>query len=710
MRPTVVIIDDKQENLTAFEVALRPLDCDFVCFTSGKKAVDYLLEHPVVVVLLDVQMPEMDGFEVASSVRSSMLTEAPPIIFVTAVDPTSAYIEKAYASGGADFVVKPVDARILISKVGVFLDLWHAKRRVVDETRSRSESRAEELSQSYLFVESVLQNIPNMIFVKDAENLKFVRFNKAGEELLGIRKEDLIGKSDYDLFPPEQAKAFQAKDREVLSGRQVVEIFEEPISTKDKGVRILHTKKIPVYGDNGQPRYLMGISEDITDRKIFEQKSMELIQAKIEKETSDNAMTRLNFLAQASALLGSSLDLESILKSITHLAVPTIADWCAVSLVQPDGSLKQIAVAHKDPEKVKWAWELQKKYPPDPNSKTGVAEVVRSAKSLLIEHVSAEAVRASARNEEHLKIIESLGLTSYLAVAIRTRGHVLGALTLVATAESGRAFNESDLRLAEDLSYRAGVAIENSQLYIEAKTVSRLKDEFLASLSHELRTPMNVIQGHAEILKSDLAALTPSEITASAEAILRNAKLQTGIITDLLDVSSIITGKVSYAPTRLHPVEVITALVDGLQPTASSKGVVLSLNTSAAPKEVSADPVRLNQIIWNLVSNALKFTNKNGRVDIVVSGGAEEWSISVTDSGRGIDPDFLPYVFDRFRQEDASTTRRYGGLGLGLSIVRHLAELHGGSVSASSAGPGKGAMFKVVLPLSPPPAIALFSG
>ncbi|MBC7421728.1 MAG: PAS domain-containing protein [Bdellovibrio sp.] len=559
--------------------------------------------------------------------------------------------------------------------------------------------RTLELTQTNAFLDTVIENIPNMIFVKDAEHLKFVRFNRAGEDLIGIGREHLIGKSDYDLFPSDQAEAFQAKDRAVIAGKTLVDISEEPISTQT-GMRTLHTKKLPVYDSAGVPRYLLGISEDVTELKKLEKERLLFIEERISKKEDERTSKRFKFLSEASAQLGSTLDYELTLINLTNLSVPAIADWCAVELLQPDGSLKQIAVAHQNPEKIKWAWELLGKYPPDPNATFGSANVVRTGRSEMLSEISFDLLKASAINQEHLNLLQSIGLRSCICAPIRARGKVLGALTLVTTEESKRSFTQTDLHLAEEIGERAGAAVENAQLYKEARNLNRIKDEFLATLSHELRTPLNVILGHAEILKSEYNDLDRAQIKSSVEAIFRNAKTQTGLIADLLDVSSIITGKVSYKPTQVVPADTVTNIVNSLQNTAEAKGIILVSDTSQSPEAVLADPTRLHQIIWNLISNAVKFTPQGGRVTVKVNRELSQWGIAVTDTGRGIDPDFLPYVFDRFRQEDSSTTRKYGGLGLGLSIVRHLVEMHGGIVQALSKGKDQGATFQITLPMT----------
>ncbi len=700
--PQILLIDDREESLIALEVLLRSSQYRLVKFKSGESALEFLSQNEVALVLLDVQMPGMDGFEVARRIKLVVRVNPPPIIFLTAIDQSRENIRKAYQSGGVDFIYKPFEPEMLRAKVSIFLELFESRKKQADieeQRRIEVEGRTKELVQANSFLDSLLENIPNIIFVKDAMTLKFVRFNRAGEELIGSPREELIGKGDSDFFTKEQALAFEAKDRLVLGGNQIIDISEESISTKSKGVRILHTKKIPIYDTAGLPKYLLGISEDITERKQLEADQLQFIQTKIAKQEAEKSAERFNFLAKASAILGSSLDFELTLRNLSKLAVPAIADCCSVQMVQGDRTLKQLAVSHRDPEKETWAWELYQKYPIDTQSQSAVAKVARSGESILVETVTPELLKAGARDEDHLKLLLEIGFKSFICTPIRARGKILGVLILMTALESQQSFGQADLHLAEDLGERAGLAVENSGLYREAQSLNRVKDEFLATLSHELRSPLNVIQGNAEILRTEVFKMAPEEVMNSIDAIYRNAKAQTGLIRDLLDVSSIISGKVSYKPSEINGEDILTNIFESQKPTAEAKGVEIDLDIKSSPNAVFADPTRIHQIIWNLVSNAIKFTPRGGKVSVELSCNSEEWCIKVSDTGNGIDPEFLPYVFDRFRQEDASSTRKYGGLGLGLSIVRHLVELHGGRVNAESSGKGCGAKFTVILPL-----------
>ena len=275
-------------------------------------------------------------------------------------------------------------------------------------------------------------------------------------------------------------------------------------------------------------------------------------------------------------------------------------------------------------------------------------------------------------------------------------GRVVGA-SKIARDISDRRHAERELERLLESERRA--RHESEQARREAEEASRLKDEFLATVSHELRTPLTAILGWAHMLRT--GQLAGRDALAAYETIERNARAQSQLIDDLLDVSRIITGKLRIDVRPVDPNSFIEAAVEAVRPGAEAKGVRLHKDTEACAAWVAGDPVRLQQVVWNLLSNALKFTPRGGSVEVTLSGDGTHVEIAVSDTGAGIEPDFLPHVFDRFRQADGRITRQHGGLGLGLSIVRHLVELHGGSVRAESAGDGLGATFTVSLPSAP---------
>jgi signal transduction histidine kinase/CheY-like chemotaxis protein len=289
-----------------------------------------------------------------------------------------------------------------------------------------------------------------------------------------------------------------------------------------------------------------------------------------------------------------------------------------------------------------------------------------------------------------------LPVRSYLAVPVKAASdEVLGGL-FFGHSQVG-VFTENDEQLAVGIAAWASVALENARLYKAAREADRLKDEFLAVLSHELRTPLNAIVGYSRLLHGGI--LSGEKAARGLETLERNASALTQIVEDILDVSRIVSGKIRL---DVQPVElplVVHNAIATVQPAADAKAIRVQTIIDPRVGPVSGDPNRLQQVMWNLLSNAVKFTPKNGRVQVRVERVNSHIEIVVSDTGIGIRPDFLPHVFERFRQADAGFTRQTAGLGLGLSIVRHIVEMHGGSVQVVSDGEGKGTTFRVRLPL-----------
>jgi PAS domain S-box-containing protein len=410
---------------------------------------------------------------------------------------------------------------------------------------------------------------------------------------------------------------------------------------------------------------------------------------------AESQARRMAFLADASALL-ASLDYEATLREVAHLAIPTIADWCAVDVHQPDGLLERIVTAHVDPAKIELTRLLEKRYPSDPASAVGVPNVLRTGRAEYYARITDEELVARARDEEHLRILRALSIRSVLIAPLTARGHSLGAVTFVRSSED-HPFTDDDVTVLTEVARRAGLAIDNAQLYRDAELANRAKDEFLAILSHELRTPLNAIMGWSYMLREGL----PEEMTRHAiEVIARNARAQKQLVEDLLDVARIAGGRLELQCTPLDLRDLGRVAVDSALPAAQTKTITLSFEGGANPVPVSADANRLQQVLANLLSNALKFTDAGGRVTVRVVADGDRAVLTVTDTGIGIPEDFLTQVFDRFRQADASLTRSYPGLGLGLWIVKQVVEAHSGAVHAASPGRGHGTTITVMLPLA----------
>jgi len=422
--------------------------------------------------------------------------------------------------------------------------------------------------------------------------------------------------------------------------------------------------------------------------------------------------TARELLAKMNAALSASLTMDEIVPRVTDVLVPEIADICTLYLRTSSGAVALSAMKAKEGlhESVLRVVEASEAHEPD--ASIGYARVLRSGKIELTERVTDAEVDGVSRSPSQQGLLRGLGIVSWAGIPLERHGQTIGALCIASTTEERR-YTADDLPLFAEIGEHASIALENVRLYQEAQAVAeaerlarskveestRLKDEFLATMSHELRTPLNAILGWGRILQS--GALEPDKRAHALDVVVRNAVAQNQLIDDLLDVSRIVSGKMRLDVALVDLSNVVAAAVDVVQPAADAKGVKIATTLDPSIGFVSGDAGRLQQIAWNLLTNAVKFTPRGGRVGVTLQREESSVVITVADSGDGIAPQFLPYVFDRFSQGDGSITRKSGGLGLGLAIVRHLIELHGGSVSVSSDGLGKGATFVVKLPIAP---------
>ena len=406
---------------------------------------------------------------------------------------------------------------------------------------------------------------------------------------------------------------------------------------------------------------------------------------------------RMAFLAEASSAF-STIDYEASFRRLADLAVPFLADWCRID-VEHDGCLVRVAVAHPDPEKLEIAERLRPRRIPVADDPSGIARVLRSGRPELARRLTDEQLAASARSPEALDALRSLNVRSAIVAPLTARGRTLGVISLVSSTP-GREYDESDLAFVELVARRAAMVIDNARLFEEARRANQAKDEFLAVLSHELRTPLNAIMGWTQILQTKhAAAIVEPGLDRGLEVIQRNAKLQAELVDGLLDVTRVATGGLPLSRRLIDASEIAAAVAENIRPAAADRGLQLRFLREGECL-VLADPNRLQQILNNLLSNALKFTDRGGQVEVRVRRAGEWCEIQVADTGVGIDGEFLPFVFQRFSQADSSPTRRHGGLGLGLWLVHELVKAHAGTIRAASGGPDRGATFTIELPLA----------
>jgi PAS domain S-box-containing protein len=532
----VLVVDDDAANLAALDSVLAGAGLELVTAQSGVEAMKHLLNGDFAVILLDINMPALDGIQTARLIRERERSRDIPIIFITAYQPDQAQILEGYASGAVDYLIKPVNTQVLRSKVRIFIDLFRKKRQIEWQARQ---------------LRSVNHRLQREIEQREAA---------------------------------ERDAAFEREERQ----RVVLASIADAVITTDAA---------------GLVTSLNPVAEQ---------------------------------LAGMSAAQSRGLTPGAVLWGILPEHLPPLERIVERSL--------------------------------------GAGERLRGAAPIELE--------TAAGTRRYLE---------YSAAPIRdSAGAIVGSVVI-----------------AQDITARHAAELERTRaLRLEqearqaAERANRARDDFLSVISHELRTPLNAIVGWAYVLRTTCA--DQGQTVQAVEAIHRGAMAQKRLIEDLLDMSRIINGKVDLALQRIDFTALVRNAVETVRPLASEKSVALQCQFGETLGEVVADRVRIEQVIWNVLANAVKFTPEGGQVDLALAQRGGMMELVVRDSGEGMSPEVLPHIFEAFRQGDSSTTRKRGGLGLGLAIARQLVDMHGGRITASSEGPGRGAIFTVALPCAAP--------
>ena len=499
--------------------------------------------------------------------------------------------------------------------------------------------------------------------------------NPAFASMVGWPEAELLGaQPPFVYWAPEDHENIMAALADVLDGRARPSGYELRFRRRN-GERFDALVLIsPLQQDQQRLGFLAAVY-DITERKSAERAN--------------------RLLAEAGEILARSLDYESTLQAVSVLAVPALADWCLVDLIKADGSFERVGVAHADPADASVARRLRRSYAPR-SAPHGVSHTFAAGRTTVDNDVTCDVLTAIARDDDHLASLEAMRMRAFVSVPMTSRGRTFGVISFIASKQHAR-FTPADVALAEELAQRAALAVDNARLYREAQEANRAKDEFLANLSHELRTPMTAILGWSHLLQ--MGGIPESDVQVGMQTIRQSAQAQARLIDELLDVSRIITGKLHLASEQVDAAETLRGAVDAIRPAADAKRQRLSIDIGGGRLCVLGDAPRLQQVFWNLLSNAVKFTPPGGRIDVRVARREGSVVVAVADDGEGIPAELLPLVFERFRQATTSARKRTG-LGLGLAIAKELVDLHGGSITVESKGTDRGSIFTVTLPLN----------
>jgi signal transduction histidine kinase len=511
--------------------------------------------------------------------------------------------------------------------------------------------------------------------------------------------------------------ALYANEPVIVTDTDTDRRFALPAALRSRGVRSSIAARIgttnrpwgvvAIYGASprtytaADAQFVTGIAAALAgacERRRIETERAELASRdRVHRQTADLAARRAAFLAQTATVFDAALDPETTLVNLARLAVPALADCAIVDVVHEDGHARRVDVVDIDPTRRETANTIRQQ-PPNLRDQSPISRAIRTGQPALLAATADDDVPG---DEGHERLLSQLQCQALLLVPLVARGQTLGLLTF---ASRERHYDGADLAVAQELAGRAAMAVDNARLYREARSASRAKDDFLAMVSHELRAPINAVLGWATMLREH--RLDESRVEYAYEALERSARAQAHLLEQLLDVSRAIAGKLELrlAPAQLDTV--IDAALDAVRLDAHEKNVHIESHLNRGMPTMLVDSQRLQQVFINVIANAVKFSPEGGDVHVVLRQDADAAEIVVRDDGIGIKREFLPYVFERFRQGTSSGPVNVG-LGLGMSISRDIVEHHGGTITADSEGEGKGATFTVRLPVRPAEEVAM---
>ena len=656
-RAGVLLVDDVKANLIALSALLKPLGARLVEAQSAREALLAIQREQFAVALLDVQMPEMDGFQLAAALRELEYGRRLPVLFVTAIHQDDSYVRRGYAAGAVDYITKPFDAEIVRARVRGFVDLFEGRERYRNKElflRTSERDEAERKLSAFVRItaadweEPLLEGffrelLAVLLDAADTADSAAILLREQGEYVVHA-----AAGTNRSIFQkvPDLVGALESKATPPFS---VIELSATSPVTALSCIPLIHTGEIYGFACIASSRASSFSPGDLVLFRAVAERAAWALSQQLER--------RLLY-----DVFGAIPALISILRMPSMKCI-----FASPELRGLTGKRDPVGISASDMGMGSEALAL-------------IEEAYQTGKA-----VSADELPFMSNGSERF--------VQFTAQPLR---NLAGPIDRVITFATEVTSLVKARKLIEEHEVQRSLLLEKEQTArAEAERANREKDEFLAMISHELRTPLQAIFGWTAIAQRK----APPELKQALETIERNAKRQTSLIEDLLDVSRITNGTLRLDRATIDLAEVINAAVDAIQPAAKAKNIALEAAVSPF-MDFTGDAERLQQVFGNILSNAVKFTPSGGRINLEAKILKTGLQISISDTGEGIAPDVLPLIFDAFRQGSSSSTRRHSGMGLGLTLAKRLLEAHGGSIGAASAGPGQGTTITVDLPLA----------
>lgn len=677
----ILVVDDHDENILALEGMLSRQGLEIWTARSGAEALRLVLKHEFAVILLDVLMPTMDGFETARLIGTREASKHTPIIFLTAAGSDVNMVYQGYAVGAVDYLVKPLNPDIVKAKVAVFVELFRKNRQLRRQEealriaeRERNEASLKERDALY----EASFDAAAVGIAHTASDGRWLRVNPRFSQITGYAREEAVRLRFQDITHPDDVADEVGGFRKLVSGELDTYHREKRYLHKDGHVVWVDLTVSLVYDERGRPKHFITVIEDITERR------------------KDDDRQRL--LASASEVLLRSLDAVPTMREVAALASSTLCDWCLIGTATPrdgDGPAPGVTIVHRDAAMATIASRLSDRL----LANAAFCHLLGTEHRQVAADLSHWAVEAWGLADDDQALLRQLGCGSAMLVPLSVREQVLGQLILVSNMP-GRRFGPKDWATARDLAQRVSLALENSRLYERAQEAIRARDEFLSIASHELRTPLTPLQIHFQRLlrhpSGELAGL-PERLQRALERCDRQVRRLESLIDNLLDVSRISSGVLRLQLEEVDLAQIVREVGGRFAEELAAARCTLRIEGDEHVRG-RWDRLRLEQVVTNILGNAIKYGNGHP-IEIIVQEAPEGARLRISDHGIGIARGELDRIFRRFHR--AVPSRSYGGLGLGLYITRQIVDAHRGSIEVEST-PGEGSTFVVKLPLAVP--------